>query len=665
MTASELLFLALGLGLGIVSGAALVEVLRTRPPVPRPVRVTVQPDAIPRRRPSTLSEDAFLSSGSETAPGGPADRRTADRRAASGGADRRTIVRSGPGVPVFAPAALTGASAPDRVMTAAPPTVERRGTSGGTPAPSGEMARPSGGMSGSSGSSGSLVGIPVAGGDDPVLAALRVHAVSSAMRAGPADLDGHAGGNGNGSHHTEFPALGGEAAPVAIATAVAVMERPMAVAEGDRRTGPTDEPMGQTVALMHDEAGPEAATPPAAEAGEGAVAEVTTQAGSAGGAAPVAILDATDPCAGERRIAAERCGLAVRARVGANEAADAVRLAQRTYDDHMSKAEQAAVIADPRAVRREKEAAQAHFRAAYNGAKTAEDAEAAARDWLTEINDINSTARAAAATAKRERAGATALGAQLERLSLEADAARIAAETAEAACLAARQALAECDERSVAGVVAPLPPAPWVERPGPAVSEDDMPLAAALSAGGTPTIFRLVRGDRTALIALVNRLGGDDPVARRRWQLTLSNLVDAIVAVSIEAGALEFPGDHTFWGTFTLIQDREISQALASLGYRFDGLGGFADERVPSQRDLSLALGYAGIDPMRMRSWPTEAEMAALYEDVSVAADEHLAATAGDLSLSELVALLGRRADGLADLWNEWGHVRPLLLEGA
>ena len=62
---------------------------------------------------------------------------------------------------------------------------------------------------------------------------------------------------------------------------------------------------------------------------------------------------------------------------------------------------------------------------------------------------------------------------------------------------------------------------------------------------------------------------------------------------------------------------------------------------------------------------PPETEMAELYRDVSVAADEHLAATAGDLSLSELVALLGRRADGLADLWNEWGRVRPLLLEGA
>ncbi len=78
-----------------------------------------------------------------------------------------------------------------------------------------------------------------------------------------------------------------------------------------------------------------------------------------------------------------------------------------------------------------------------------------------------------------------------------------------------------------------------------------------------------------------------------------------------------------------------------------------------------MAMGYAGLDPMRIRQWPTEAEMAALYSDVAVAADEHLAGTAGDLSLSELVALLGRRADGLADLWNDWGRVRPLLLEGA
>ena len=614
MTASEFTFLALGLVLGIASGAALVEVLRARPPVPRQVRVFVEADAIPRRRRSTLSHDPFLLAGAETARGGPADRRVAEVPMPDRAVDRRTSVRSGPGIPVFATTAMAVGSA-----SAGGPSMSR------VVGPSYPLADPGG----TTGPLGALVGIPVAGGDDPVLAALGVSAVTNAMRSQAFD-----------SVTAPMPGPTNEPdiapSPLRIGTAIAILERPVAeTTSGDGAGG--------------------------SSVGEGgAIAD----AGSGQGSAIDRVLDSSDSCAAERRIAAERCGLAVRSRAGATEAADAVRLAQRTYDDHMSKADAAAAIADARALRREKEAAQARFRTAYNSAKSAEDAEAAARDWLVEINDVNSTARAAAATAKRERAAATGLGASLERMALEADAARIAAEQAEAACLAARQSLAECDERSAAGITAPIPPAPWVERPGPS-NEDDQPLAAALSGGGTPMIFRLVRGDRKALIALVDRLAGEDPVARRRWQLTLSNLVDAIVAVSIEAGALVFPTEHPFWGMFTLVQDREISQALASLGHRFDGLGGFADDRAPTQRDLSLALGYAGLDPMRMRSWPTETEMGELYREVSVAADEHLAQTAGDLSLSELVALLGRRADGLADLWNEWGRVRPLLLDGA
>ena len=95
MTASEFTFLALGLVLGVVSGAALVEVLRARPPAPREVRVTVATDAIPRRRGSTLSDDAFATAVPEPARGGPADRRLVDQPAAAIEAERRTLVRSG------------------------------------------------------------------------------------------------------------------------------------------------------------------------------------------------------------------------------------------------------------------------------------------------------------------------------------------------------------------------------------------------------------------------------------------------------------------------------------------------------------------------------------------------------------------------------------------
>ena len=127
--------------------------------------------------------------------------------------------------------------------------------------------------------------------------------------------------------------------------------------------------------------------------------------------------------------------------------------------------------------------------------------------------------------------------------------------------------------------------------------------------------------------------------------------------------ALEFPDDNSFWGLFTRVERRDIAEALASLGYRFDGLGSWTDGRHPSQRDLSLALGYAGLDPMRIRHWPNEAGIVALYADTTVAADEYLAGVAGDLTLAEMVTMLGRRADGLAEVWNVWGRIRPLLLE--
>ena len=193
--------------------------------------------------------------------------------------------------------------------------------------------------------------------------------------------------------------------------------------------------------------------------------------------------------------------------------------------------------------------------------------------------------------------------------------------------------------------------------------DEDETLGLALVAGSAPRIFRMLHGDRAAMSTVVAGLAGDDPEARRRWQLLLTGLVEAIVADAIEAGYLDFPDGHVFWGSFTRAQNRDITQALSSLGFRFDGLGGWLDGRAPSQRDMSLALGYAGLDPMRVRNWPNEAATAGLFSEVTVAADEYLAGIAGDLTLGEMVTMLGRRADGLAEIWNQWGRVRPLLLE--
>ncbi len=316
-----------------------------------------------------------------------------------------------------------------------------------------------------------------------------------------------------------------------------------------------------------------------------------------------------------------------------------------------------------------KETAQGAFRQARTNANSRELVEAAARDWLTEINRINHGAREAASHVQLERAAASALVMTIERLTVEADAARISSETAEMACVAARQAVADCQEAATTGPAASFPAAPSLGV-GPSYravetdEETELEAAFAATGEGEPAILRLVRGDRAALGRLVAQLAGDDETERRRWQLSMADLIDAILSRAIEAGALTFPVEHPFWGTFTLGQNRDIAIALGSLGFRFDGLGGWVDDRHPSQRDLSLAVGYAGLDPMRIRHWPTDAETKELFADVSVAADEFLADAAGGLTLGELIDVLGRRADGLTELWNEWGRVRPLLLAG-
>jgi hypothetical protein len=394
------------------------------------------------------------------------------------------------------------------------------------------------------------------------------------------------------------------------------------------------------------------------------------------GASPAAGVPLSGPCADERRVAVERCDLADRLAQQAAAANQVLREQQRAYDELSLRAAQAALVADPREIRAAKEAARLAFRRAHAAAHTRDGVEAAAAAWLSEINRVNQAARDATVEGARAQAASVALGLTLERLSLDADVARINSESAAEACLLAREALAACEEAQVdrrAGRVPvdPLPTPVEAARPkligGPEFEPGELdeitPPAERAFAGAQPRILRMLRGDGEALRSVVHDLAADDVDEQRRWQLQLSNLVDACVARAIEATSLEFPADHGFWVPFSQAQSRDIATALASLGYRFDGLSGFADGRVPSQRDLSLALGYAGLDPMRLRSWPTEATMPNLFDGVRVAADEYVAAAASDLTLGEMVALLRGRAEPLAELWNHWGRIRPLLLE--
>lgn len=610
MTAGEFAFLALGLVLGVASGAALIEVFRARPPAARQVRVTVSPNAIQARMSSTLADPASAGDGAGPAARGPGDRRW---RHEAGPADESEGIRRRIDDPVPGPD-VGGTPVPSRpvatpVATMAPAAGLRPARAPATDRP--DRAAPLW-LSPSTAPGPGMVAVPMSLEPDPITTALRATAAAGA-----------------------------------VAAMAGLPQR--SAAAGDSR-----------VRASNDEPGLEGRA-----AGDGGTDQVAGPSGEG-------------PCADARRVADERCAVATRARAGASAAADAMRAAQRTYDGHVARAEAAAAAADPRTVRTAKEQAQRQFHEARAAATTRDDVEAGARGWLAEINRINHDTREAAVTAEHARSAAAALVQGLERLAVEADAARISADQADEACLAARDAVAACDEsaqRDAAaarlagdGGAAAAETADTIPgRIAAATPEPDMEfdLAAPMAsrAGQDAPILRILRGDREALLAAVARLAGEDPEARRRWQGLLAGLAEALVARSVEASAFEFPLDHPFWGPFDQTQSRDIAAGLSSLGFRFDGFGGWVDDRIPSQRDLSLAVGYAGLDPMRIRHWPTEAETRELLRDVRVAADEYVAGAAGGLSLGEMLTLLGRRADALAELWNEWGTVRPILVE--
>lgn len=575
MTASEFAFLALGLVLGVASGAALSMVIRARPPAPREVRVTMSTDAVPRRA-ATLSG----------------------------------LVA--PGAPSMSIAARGGPADPDVLGT----TAENR-----TPVRSDAPSR-------------SLVGLSIQPEPDALIEALEGTKTVAVLDR----------------------ALAAVGAPVVVARAstdenAAGADRPAAVGGADRP--------GPAAADVTGQAGP------------------TGQAGNSG--APASPTAGPDACADERRMADERCALADRLGEAAGAAADRAREGQRAYDEHSARATRAAGVADPRAVRAAKESAWAEFRRSNASSGSREDVENAARDWLQEIDRINRTAHEAELEAVREREAAGSMVMLIERLSLEADASRINAESASEACFVARTALAACEETVIERHAPGRPAAtgddegegeglprprlvggPGFDPSGPLLDEE---ATQRVFGEHEPAILKLLRGDRETMIKVVTSLAGEDASERRRWQLALSGLVDAVLARAIEASALEFPRSHPFWSGFNQAQCRDVATALASFGYRFDGLGGFVDGRIPSQRDLSLAVGYAGFDPMRFRSWPNEHESAELYRDVAVAAGEFLAGAAGGLTLGEMLALLHGRAEGLTELWNAWGRIRPLLLQ--
>jgi hypothetical protein len=703
---SEIAFLALGIVLGAAIGAAIVEAVRSRPAPRREVRVTISPNSVLPRRGATLAA-AVAGASARRMPGSPEDEAwrggpaasflaaaSLGRRSSGMAILDRTRVLSGPpvvpstavAVPVDRSDRRDAAPADAAPTGAASPGPADGQAGGGTPArpiaPAPGAGKPGAGTS----TAGAVPAPPVRPRPPEPPDAPRPE-----VRPGPWPDQG-----------APSASRGGALGAIAVLEALAAAEDAQA---GRTATPGTEQLRGRSPVGVVDIGAPvpEATVKPRAPTdlapiviapaavGLATVAEGATgshgqvegrqadgDGGDAGSAGPGAMAPGSEPgigpCAAIRVRVEERCSVASTAADQAQTAADALREAQRAYDTLRERVERAQADADPRALAAGKDALHIQFRAATRKARGAEDTEAAAREWLTQINDLNVKVRDAQRLADAGAAELRGALPRLERMEVEADAARISAEHATAACQDAREQLAVCEEadatRRVAAAAGSDPSVEAAGATAAAVDEDaeidgsferQVPSTQAAIAG-MPVIVKLLRGDRTARDRLIATLAAGEPDGERLWTARIAQLVGAITARAIEDGYLDMPEDDTFWSLFTARESREIVGALSALGYRYDGAGGFADERVPAQRDLSLAVGYAGLDRMRIRNWPRERELSELYQRANVAADEWLVEHTDDLTLGQMVEALGPRAGDLAEVWNAWGRVRPALL---
>ncbi len=619
-------FLAFGLILGGALGAAFLAAVRSWPAPRREVRVTISPNSITARRALTLANPS-LSREHRPFPGSPDDAAWPERAPTSSPSGQagaaptavpapsmRTRVPEAPGLGL----AIVAAVAVDGGHWATARGLPDDPFHGPGPAPASATATPA----------GSSVAVAV----KPACVAVPVTRAMTAM------LD-----VGASPERLVRPRLPVEPArPTLAGTAVGLTVTGSGAAEAAGAVGAAE----------------------AVGPGEPDATPVPAQAG----ALPSASADATaDPCSNQRAAAHERCAAATTARERSLAAAAAARDAKRTFDALQEQVDRAQALSDPKAVVAAKAALRDQFRKEDAAAATPDDSEAAARRWLHGISQANRDVRSARLLVETGTAELRERLVTVERLAREADAARILADRADEACRIAREELARCEEHVAATTPVPAPEDqhpfagiwPTQQDLTPFRSPQDTP-ADALA--GQSAILRLVRGDRAARDRVVATVAGSDPAAAATWQIRITALSDAIVARAIEAGYLVLPDDDAFWGLFSDPERREIVEALAALGFRFDGLGGFADDRVPATRDLSLAVGYAGLDRMRIRTWPREAEITSLYSRAAVAADEWLVWAARDLELGSLMSALGSRAAGLSAIWDAWGRIRPALL---
>jgi hypothetical protein len=369
-----------------------------------------------------------------------------------------------------------------------------------------------------------------------------------------------------------------------------------------------------------------------------------------------------DACAELRQAVAVRCGEARAAAQGHSRVEERTRLLRRDLVAAQHRLSVAEEAADPLLRSAEKARAREVYLAALEAASTDAERSEAAAVWAHALDRVNRGARLAARAVAKARAEVSGLERAVPDADREEQAARIRAESAEAACLDARVRLAACEERVRGRAAAPAiperpttaPPVPGGATPGPRIR--------AVPDGDPLVIESMVSGDRRALELAAAAIAEHGRISPAEVRVQLQELVDAIDSAASTDGYLRFDERHPFWASLSVSEARDVVAALTRLGFRFEPAEGWHAGRAPTPSDLAMALAWAGVNARNVRGLPNAADLQALPASIGVDARAFLAAYAPDLAMDQLVRLLDVRAAKLGPLWDAWGLVRPVLL---
>src|SRR4051794_29144243 len=345
------------------------------------------------------------------------------------------------------------------------------------------------------------------------------------------------------------------------------------------------------------------------------------------------VSDGLGPYGDLRRQVDDACGRVGPSRDALERARGSMTDARRALATVHRAVEDARRDADPLRITDAKQQAQQRYRSAIAVNTDTLVERRATVEWMATIYRINRDARRAGQQLARAEHDVQRLTAEVTRTERLADAARIALESALAACADARQAMAAVDG------VGELPLAPagesaeWTAGKPTADPPVEAPTANQSAGGATQVmnardpesgihrpvvVERMVEGDREALENAAAEVSHVTGQPASHYILLLHELVEALTKVAVERHCLAFDDDHPLWSQFDASERLAIVASLADLGFRFDPDEGWYGGRMPTANDLVMALAYAGRDPRMLRGMPTPDDMRGLPASVRV-----------------------------------------------